>query len=443
MENLSSPSLKRKPNRPPLSDISKRRKLQIASWPAFPLAGAGETNETGRLPAIFEHSGPTVVVQASLQETPPLWANAESCDGDDKSAKSKGNHTDMKELQGKIGALEDHVAALSHTLHQASIYRDELHRCIQSLKGPVKIICRVQPAFTGEMLLFRYPEKELEPGSGLHTVELEYGRARLSLTCDRVFHPDSRQEDIFEELKEEILTVNQGNSVTLLAYGATGSGKTYTLEGINIASGVTAASGLLPRAAMALFECLNPSSQVHIACMSLSNETLADLLNPLSPRLSLKQQNGQVIVDQLSWKQAFSPIHLLSYCQTAISRRKHISHSHYITQIAVIGSGFDGKMTEGRLTLVELAGSEAQTETLSETKSLLMEFYCLRKVLRMRMRAGNGVIPYRESKLTRLLQPCIAAGKVVLIITISEEAGACKETRQTIQYAIEMQTPLA
>ena len=207
----------------PLSDISKRRKLQIASWPAF---GAGESNETGRLPAIFDHSGPTVVVQASLHETPPLWAYAGSCDGDDKSAKSKGNHTELKELQGKIGALEDHVVALSHTLHQASVYRDELHRCIQSLKGPVKIICRVQPAFTGETLLFRYPEKELEPGSGLHTVEMEYGRAALSLTCDRVFPQDSTQEDIFEELKGEILTVNQGNSVTLMAYGATGSGKT-------------------------------------------------------------------------------------------------------------------------------------------------------------------------------------------------------------------------
>lgn len=443
MENLSSPSLKRKPNRPPLSDISKRRKLQIASWPAFSLSAVQEASETGRLPSIFEHSGPTIVVQASLQETPSIWTYAECCDGDDKSGKSKGNQAETKELEGKIGALEDHVAALSRTLHQASVYRDTLHRCIQSLKGPVKVMCRVQPAFTGESLFFRYPEKELEPGSGLHTVELEYCRNTLSLTCDRVFPPDSSQQDIFEELKQDILTVNQGNSVTLMAYGATGSGKTYTLEGSNVGLGLNAASGLLPRAVIALFDSLNPSFQVHIACISLSNETLTDLLNPVSPRLSLKLQNGQFIVDQLSWKQAFSPPHLLSFCQTAITQRRHIYNSHYMTQIVVIGSGFDGKMTEGRLTFVELAGSEGQRESLAETKSLLMEFYCLRKVLRMRMRAGSGGVPYRESKLTRLLQPCIAAGKVVLLLTIAEEEAAGKETRKTIQYAIEMQTPLA
>ena len=432
MENLPglfTASLKRKSDRPPLSDLSKQRKLSIPAWPAT--LSPCTANQTDRLPAIFDHSGPALVVRSSLPETPLL------CSARNPTELLR-KPQEMTALQGQISALEDHISLLTHTLHQAASYRDQLHRCIQALKGPIKVVCRIRPSNTEETLFLRYPERSLGQGAVLHTVEMETGRGVQSLTCDRVFDENSSQMEVFEALKGDFGTVFQGKMVTLLAYGAAGSGKVYTLEGSRLSSGLTVASGLLPRIAYALFESQNAAFQVHIACISLSSDSVTDLLSPSLPFLSV----SQAITEESSWKCAFSPAHFLSLYETATSRRKSRS-SHYITQIKVTGSDFQGQSLEGRLTIVELAGFEAKVETLAGSKSLNVGFYCLRKVLGMKIRAGKGVVPYRESKLTRLLQPWLATGLAILLLTLSAEAGKAEEARHTLDYAIEIQTPLA
>lgn len=366
-----------------------------------------------------------MVVRSSLPET-PLLSSA-------NSPEPLYKPPEVTALQGQISALQAHITALTLTLHQAASYRDHLHRCIQSLKGPIKVVCRVSPAKGEETLFLRYPERQL--GTELHTVEMETGRGVQSLTCDRVFDENTSQIEVFDALKGDFGTVFQGKMVTLLTYGAAGSGKTYTLEGCSLTSGLRATSGLLPRTAFALFDSQKASFEVHMACLSLSSDSAFDLLSPFRPSLSL----NQAISEELEWKQVFSPGHLLSLYENSLSSRKLHSHSHYITQIKVTGCGFP----EGRLTFVELAGFDAKMETLAATKSLNVGFYCLRKVLGMKIRPGKAVIPYRESKLTYWLQPWLATGLVILLFTLSAEAERAEVARHTLKYAIEIQTPLA
>ena len=269
---------------------------------------------------------------------------------------------------------------------------------------------------------------------------LNTGFARLSFTCDQVFPAGTEQTQVFAEVQNYVQAALDGQQVSIVMYGATGSGKSYTIEG---KEGET---GLLPRAAYYLFEGvqqqhISASLRILASCLYISDDYLHDLLSSQSHRLSIKSLGGKVVVDLLSWHEVTSPQQLLTLWRAAKVRRHNENSSHCLFQVVLEGSDASGRIIEGQLNLVDLAGAdEAKGQ---DGKWLEATFSALKKVISGRFRPNKvPILPaYRESKLTRILQDSLSTGKIVFLVTVASDPSKAAETRQTLAYASDLQTP--
>jgi kinesin family protein 5 len=230
------------------------------------------------------------------------------------------------------------------------------------------------------------------------------------------------QDDVYNQCASKSVTdVFDGYNGTIFAYGQTGSGKSWSMMGDKNSEEL---KGIIPRSADAIFtRCFNDQSgtQYTVSCSYLQvyRETIGDLLNPAKQNLPVREHPSKgVYVDGLTQTYVASYADIMdvltlgdsaravaSTNMNAVSSR---SHSVFIMQVSQKTE--EGSTKTGRLNLVDLAGSEkigktgAQGETLEEAKKINQSLSALGNVIKS-LADGKGHVPYRDSKLTRLVRP--------------------------------------
>lgn len=305
----------------------------------------------------------------------------------------------------------------------------------------VKVIARFRPDETQNIVSF----------DGNDTCHV----AASSFTFDRVFDTQSQQSDVFEYcLKETVDDLLNGYNGTVFAYGQTGSGKTYTMMGdIDHVD----RRGAIPRMVDQIFEQIFASSQdieymVKVSYMEIYMEKIRDLLHPEHDNLPIHEDKARgVFVKGLSeeYVSNAAEVHAvmrqgsLSRVVAATNMNQESSRSHSIFSIAVSQKNVaSGAQKTGQLFLVDLAGSEkvgktgASGQTLEEAKKINKSLSALGLVINS-LTDGSTHIPYRDSKLTRILQESLGGNsRTSLIINCSPTAFNESETISTLRFGV-------
>ncbi|KAJ2978578.1 hypothetical protein NUW58_g7453 [Xylaria curta] len=299
-------------------------------------------------------------------------------------------------------------------------------------------------------------------------VELSMGPSALSnktYNFDRVFSPAADQGMIYDDVVKPILEeMLSGYNCTIFAYGQTGTGKTYTMSGdMDDTFGLLSdAAGIIPRVLHSLFNKLDTEdteSFVKCSFIELYNEELRDLMSveenaklKIFDDASRKGHATTVVqgMEEAHIRNAAEGIKLLqegslkrqvaaTKCNDLSSR----SHTVFTITACVKRAGEDGEdwVSAGKLNLVDLAGSEniqrsgAENKRAAEAGLINKSLLTLGRVINALVDRSSH-IPYRESKLTRLLQDSLGGRtKTCIIATISPAKSNLEETISTLDYA--------
>jgi hypothetical protein len=310
------------------------------------------------------------------------------------------------------------------------------------MEEPVRVFVRVRPPEDSEKHARQFKRCV---GVNGNTLKLSYPReVSREFVYDGIFGEAAAELEVFRRSAMPLIdTALEGYHGVLFVYGQTGTGKTHTL-GLN--RKVTfRAEGIVPRTLRHLFERL-PGGSISLSFMQLYQENVYDLLNSEHRPLALREDAGQVFVQNLikvpvsEFTQAANLINAgLNNRVTAHQSVNHTSsRSHVMLTLNLdLGNGLVSK-----LTLIDLAGSERVRSTkttgvlLEEAKFINASLSSLGKVVSALAVGSAGHIPYRDSKLTRLLQPSLTSGaKVVLIATVGPSFAFGGETLSTLQFA--------
>ena len=285
-----------------------------------------------------------------------------------------------------------------------------------------------------------------------------------SFQFDKVLH-NVAQEEVFEYVKSVISSSTNGFNGTVLAYGPTGSGKTFTMSG---SSSNFNYRGIIPRAITRLFQELGGKieydSKVSISYLEIYNETIFDLLSPLPPNEQKGEINfqedarGNVIVKGLSKhtvaneEEAFNLLFEGESNRTVSEHQlnKASTRSHCIFTIAIeMKSKVESseKVLTSKLNFVDLAGSERVKETGSSGIALKEAAYINKSLTFLEQvvvaltdkTRRKEYVPYRQSKLTHILKDGIGGNcKTIMIATIWPEEQFILDTLSTLNFAKRM-----
>ncbi|KAI1827517.1 P-loop containing nucleoside triphosphate hydrolase protein [Xylaria intraflava] len=297
------------------------------------------------------------------------------------------------------------------------------------------------------------------------TVDLCMGPSALSnktYNFDRVFSPAADQSMVYDDVVRPILEeMLNGYNCTIFAYGQTGTGKTYTMSGdMDDTMGLLSdAAGIIPRVLHSLFDKLEDvESFVKCSFIELYNEELRDLMS-VEDNAKLKifddaSRKGHATtlvqgMEEAHIRNAAEGIKLLQEGslkrQVAATKCNDLSsRSHTVFTItACVKRTEDGEdwVSAGKLNLVDLAGSEniqrsgAENKRAAEAGLINKSLLTLGRVINALVDRSSH-IPYRESKLTRLLQDSLGGRtKTCIIATISPAKANLEETISTLDYA--------
>jgi len=310
----------------------------------------------------------------------------------------------------------------------------------------IKVCIRVRPQGKDNDFSLR-----VDPKKNLIEIS-ENTRETQQFTFDNVFDQTIGQEKIFNSIAQEAVDmVCQGYNATIFAYGATSSGKSFTMFGS------PSKPGIIPRSCQTLFQNINKKDDVVDANMKCSfleiyREQIRDLLSPeTDTNLKLRQSSIKgVYVQGLIEKYVYTSQEIISTIETGTLQRTTAStalnsvssRSHAVLTLTLTQKMSDGSETISKLNLVDLAGSEnvdkseVQGIELSEAQTINKSLSCLGNVIYALTEKGRGHIPYRDSKLTYLLQDSLGGNsKTILIATVSPSRNCYSETINTLKFA--------
>jgi len=268
----------------------------------------------------------------------------------------------------------------------------------------------------------------------------------------------SEQANIFAETAFPVCeNVIQGYNGTIFAYGQTGTGKTFTITGILKDEDQ---KGILPRAFENIFQQIKGDSKkqylVRASYLEIYNEEIQDLLNKKNggQRLELKDKDTGVYVKDLSTFVVKTPDDMMKiFMEGNLNRHvgktnmnEHSSRSHSVFTVTVESSEVNDKgevkVKAGKLNIVDLAGSERQSKTgatgerLKEATKINLSLSTLCHVISSLTDPKCTYIPYRDSRLTRILQDSLGGNtKTVMIAAIGPADYNVDETMSTLRYA--------
>ncbi|XP_074557511.1 kinesin-like protein KIN-14N [Curcuma longa] len=368
----------------------------------------------------------------------------------------EGQKKIMKDLQNRLADAEFQIL-------EGEKLRKKLHNTILELKGNIRVFCRVRPIIpdsdstSTDGAVVSYPTSVESVGRG---IDLMHNTQEHCFTFDKVFNHEASQEDVFVEISQLVQSALDGYKVCIFAYGQTGSGKTYTMMG-NPEN--PEQKGLIPRSLEQIFEtsqslqCQGWKFKMQASMLEIYNEMIRDLLSPnRSNSLEGKQYSikhdsaGNTMVSDLTIVDVCS-IRKVSYLlhQAAQSRsvgRTHMneesSRSHFVFTLRIFGANESTEQqVQGVLNLIDLAGSErlarsgATGDRLKETQAINKSLSALSDVI-FALGKKEDHVPFRNSKLTYLLQPCLGGdSKTLMFVNISPEASSSSESLCSLRFA--------
>uniref|UniRef100_A0A061S1E0 Kinesin-like protein n=3 Tax=Tetraselmis sp. GSL018 TaxID=582737 RepID=A0A061S1E0_9CHLO len=281
-------------------------------------------------------------------------------------------------------------------------------------------------------------------------------RQEHTFTFDRCFGPETPQMEVYDHTCRPIVNdVLEGYYGTVFAYGQTGSGKTYTMEGVQ---GDEERKGIIPRAVEHLFDEVqrcsdNEEVTISASFVEIYLEKIRDLLDRSKHKANLEVRvdvNRGVYIDGAQEHIVSSDAHLLSVLESG-SKIRHVSatgmnlessRSHAIFMVTISKKNTkDLSIKTGKLFLVDLAGSEmvcktgARGEQLEEAKNINKSLSALGNVIKALTDGKSSYIPYRDSKLTRILQDSLGGtSRACLICACSPASWNVQESISTLRF---------
>ncbi|XP_069097960.1 kinesin-like protein KIFC1 [Pleurodeles waltl] len=375
----------------------------------------------------------------------------------------------VQSLQAEVALLKEEGTSKDERLHGLEMERRRLHNVIQELKGNIRVFCRVRPLLKSEsnykMEHIQFPQQDDRTVILCKTEESHTGREKkeahkYDFSFDRVFSPVSCQDEVFHEISLLVQSALDGYHVCIFAYGQTGSGKTYTMEGPEDVNYET--MGMIPRAVRQIFQSaeelkLKGWNYTFTAnFLEIYNETIRDLLVS-KPEKNLEYDikrvspnSDELHVTNLQYVSVSSEeeVHKLlrtakmnrSVAKTALNDRSSRSHSVFQLRIEGKNETRDVKTTS-ILSLIDLAGSERLDKSLSkgdrlrETQSINTSLSNLGLVITS-LSNKDSHIPYRNSKLTYLLQNSLGGNsKMLMFVNVSPLDENFSESLNSLRFA--------
>lgn len=333
----------------------------------------------------------------------------------------------------------------------------------------IQVVVRCRPINSNEkkqgsysVLDVKLPKKEI-----IVNTEVAEKLASKTFTFDKVFGPKSTQIEVYRSVVLPLLDeVLMGYNCTVFAYGQTGTGKTFTMEGErtpdpSLSWDQDPLAGIIPRAMHQIFEKLKASDiefTVRVSYLELYNEELFDLLSSQEDATRLRifedaARKGSVVIQGLEEVTVHSKDEVYAILDKGANKRQtaatlmnaHSSRSHSVFSVTIHikENTIEGEelLKTGKLNLVDLAGSEnigrsgAVDKRAREAGNINQSLLTLGRVITALVEHAPHV-PYRESKLTRLLQDSLGGKtKTSIIATVSPASVNVEETLSTLDYA--------
>ncbi|KAK3000639.1 hypothetical protein RJ639_020766 [Escallonia herrerae] len=334
--------------------------------------------------------------------------------------------------------------------------RKELYNKILEMKGNIRVFCRCRPLNTEEISAGALMAVEFEAAKDGELTVKGNGAPKKTFKFDAVFGPQADQVDVFEDTAPVATSVLDGYNVCIFAYGQTGTGKTFTMEGTDEARGVNF------RTLEELFRIIEERKQhfryeICVSALEVYNEQIRDLLvsshaGATAKRLEIRQLGegnhhvpGLVEAYVNNMSEAWDVLQTGSNARAvgSTNANEHSSRSHCIHCVMVKGESLlNGECTRSKLWLVDLAGSEriAKTEVLGErlkeTQNINRSLSALGDVIAA-LATKSPHVPFRNSKLTHLLQDSLGSGdsKALMFVQISPHENDLSETLCSLNFA--------
>lgn len=329
----------------------------------------------------------------------------------------------------------------------------------------VKVVVRCRPLSKGEMSDGKKSTVNIDTKRGqiaIKNPKLDEKEPAKQFTFDIVYNWNTEQITLYQETASPIVdSCLEGYNGTIFCYGQTGTGKTFTMEG-DLSDDKT--KGIIPNAFDHVFRAIETSQDdkkflVRASFLEIYNEEVRDLLskNSANTKLELKENvdTGVYVKNLTSFvvKGVSEIRNVLAVGKknrtvgtTLMNRDSSRSHSIFTIVIecseTVNQESGDSKIRVGKLNLVDLAGSERQSKTgatgerLKEATKINLSLSALGNVISALVDGRSGHIPYRDSKLTRLLQDSLGGNtKTVMVANIGPADYNYDETMSTLRYA--------
>jgi len=380
----------------------------------------------------------------------------------------KTKDDEIERMKHEIEVLKEQYQLSNRKRIEEESLRRKMHNEILELKGNIRVFCRVRPVLTTEsngkpikdiISDIQYPDDERKIVlTQQSTTALGNTVPKLyHFSFDKVFQDNVGQGEIFEDISQLVQSALDGYNVCIFAYGQTGSGKTYTMEGI---PDDPEKIGMIPRAVEQIFIAAKELKEkgwkyeMEGQYLEIYNETIRDLLGDgdLSKKHEIKHNlhTGKTTVTDTTVIKVHTPKqvhHLLKKAQqnrsvgaTLCNERSSRSHSVFIFKLSGVNS-ITEDTCEGTLNLIDLAGSERLSQSgstgdrLKETQAINKSLSCLSDVIAA-LANKDQHIPYRNSKLTYLLQNSLGGNsKTLMFVNISPLANNFQETICSLRFA--------
>ncbi|KAJ3056456.1 hypothetical protein HK097_006775 [Rhizophlyctis rosea] len=318
----------------------------------------------------------------------------------------------------------------------------------------IRVVCRFRPQNSREIKEGGVPIVAFD--DDMTSVKFESKEYPGTFAFDRIFSWESTQEQVFNYAAgATIEDVMRGYNGTIFAYGQTGSGKTHTMMG-DVEN--EEFRGLTPRLVESIFSTIfnaptNLEFTVRVSYMEIYMEKIRDLLNPANDNLPVhEEKNRGVYVKGLLEVFVGSVAEVYDVMRRGQSSRSvaytnmnaESSRSHSIFVLTITQKNLnDGSQRSGKLYLVDLAGSEkvgktgASGQTLEEAKKINKSLSALGMVINALTDGKSSHVPYRDSKLTRILQESLGGNsRTTLIINASPSSFNEAETLSTLRFGM-------
>ncbi|XP_030972026.1 kinesin-like protein KIN-14C isoform X1 [Quercus lobata] len=380
--------------------------------------------------------------------------------------------TEFEEQKRTVCELQERLADAEFQLIEGEKLRKKLHNTILELKGNIRVFCRVRPLLPEdgvgtESTVIAYPTSTETLGRGIDLVQS--AGQKYPFTFDKVFSHEASQQDVFVEISQLVQSALDGYKVCIFAYGQTGSGKTYTMMGRPETS---VQKGLIPRSLEQIFQTSQSLQaqgwkyKMQASMLEIYNETIRDLLSTnRSSGLDMSRTengapgkqytikhdvNGNTHVSDLTIVDVCSINEISSLLQQAAHSRsvgrtqmnEQSSRSHFVFTLRISGvNESTEQQVQGVLNLIDLAGSERLSKSgstgdrLKETQAINKSLSSLADVI-FALAKKEDHVPFRNSKLTYLLQPCLGGdSKTLMFVNISPDPSSVGESLCSLRFA--------